>query len=136
MTTTLTYARSTADEPREYTPYSYHYPNRSIAFDWELEPVGGGVVPVVTLVVAHHKNSKTIGVEMYTSVKEGNSRMTRFAWKGDKWADRRVDLASTAVPRFNRKKLEEEAAFWIAEVRANPESFAEFFVTDETAGRS
>ena len=29
MSDTLTYARSTADEPRQYTPHSYSHPNRA-----------------------------------------------------------------------------------------------------------
>ena len=135
MSDTLTYARSTADKPRQYQPYNYYDPNRTISFDWDLEPVGEGV-PVVTLSVSHTKNRKCFDVYLYTSVKDGNSRLTRFSFRGEKWADLRVDLDRVAAARFSRKKLEEVAALWLAEVQANPESFAEFFVTDETAVRS
>lgn len=136
MSDTLTYARSTADEPRQYTPHSYSHPNRAVAFDWQLAPVEAGSSPVVTLSVSHHASSKAFRVELYTSVDDGRSRLTRFSFGGDEWADRRVSLDRIPVARFSRKKLEEVAALWLAEVQANPESFAQLFETDETAVRS
>lgn len=135
MPTPATPARSTADTPRAYTPYNHYYPDSAVAFDWELQPVTPGCIPVVTLSVAHHKASKTIGVDIYTAVmpEDRHIRTVEFAWKSDKWAHRRIELAAIPVPRFNRNKLNEQAAFWLAEVQGNPQRFAAFFDTDDTA---
>lgn len=133
MSATLSFARSTLDHPRQYQPYNYYNPERTIAFDWELEPVKEGVTPVVTLTVRHDKNRKAFEVSLHTSTKSEGVTRALFAFRGEKWADRRVTLDSVPCARFSRKKLEEVASDWLTEVQANPESFALFFETDESA---
>ena len=133
MTSTVTFARSTFDQPRQYQPYNYYNPERTIAFDWELAPVKEGVTPVVTLSISHDKGRKEFRVSLHTATKSGGVKRAVFAFRGEKWADRRVDLADVPCARFSRKKLEEVASDWLAEVQANPDAFAKFFETDDSA---
>ena len=139
-TATAPVATSVADAPRQYTPYSYYNPNRTITFEWKLENVEPGATPVVLLSVSHNKDRKQVDVDIRTAVIEGGVQVIEYAMiradrQGDaKWRHRYENLPETPMLRFSRKKLEEIAAAELAAVQESPEYFARFFETDESAG--
>jgi hypothetical protein len=129
-----TASHSISNTPRTYEPYSYHNPGRAIAFDWSLEPVEAGTVPIVTLEVSHDSRSKQFRASIYTSLSQPSGRTVSYGMGStDKWATRRKTVAVLPVARFNKKRLTEFAQVALSSVQQLPDDYNQFFQTDDSA---
>jgi hypothetical protein len=110
--------------------------DRTVSYSFDLPPVNADVQPVVQVSVSNH--NKVLRAEVKTVRIVGVFECSNFAFGGaveDKWSYRHAKvIASEPLPRYSAKRLQEYAERALAEFVANPERFARFFETDESAG--